>query len=70
MKDPEPGMTWAEYLESLIPDGPRCWGCGNINDEGRCSIWDHEVTTDTKRCKWCLGDKGIKHIRELKKKGG
>lgn len=64
MKDPEPGMTWAEYLESLIPDGPRCWGCGNIEKEnGCCVLWGHEITSNTKKCKWCIEDNVLKRIR-------
>lgn len=65
MKDPEPGMTQVEFLESMIPDGEYCAGCENIVS-GKCSTWGQKVITGSKKCKWCVRNKYLGYARDSK----
>lgn len=65
MNDYPEDMTWIEFLESKIPDGKTCFGCGNIKDE-KCTIWDHKVKSESIKCKWCQENREIKNLKKSK----
>lgn len=68
MGEPSRNMTQAEYLESLIPNGPKCWGCKNINSEGRCETWGHEIDSGTFKCPWCRKNRYLDAARKTRKR--
>ena len=62
-QEPVAGQTYAEWLESGIPEGSSCDGCRNVVN-GMCQVWPEH--TAGKKCEWCLRNKYLDNIRRGK----